>query len=337
MDGPAAESASSPSSVAPGDITVGPEGDLWFPELGTNRIGTITMTGLLFRELTVPGAAALGRVIAAGPDRKVWVLGYGLDARVHVWEADTSGVVQEIALLGDSPAPGVGFLPAGITAGPDGNMWVSNFAEILRVSPAGQVRRFPVDAYAIANSITAGADGNLWFVDSIGPFAARRQGLCRITPDGAIDRVLYEAKRQGTSWPSSIVTGADGNLWFADNGYSEVVRVTTNPVSKTVYPLVGPSELAAGPDGNIWVTIPGRRTVARLTSTGLLTEFELPTSRSIPSGIVAALDGNLWFTETDNGVIGRITPDGVITEFAIGSVPRIQIHSSRVSRVVGSR
>ncbi len=158
-----------------------------------------------------------------------------------------------------------------------------------------------------------------------------------MTLDGAIDRVLYRQERQGTSWPSSIVTGPDGNLWFADSGYSEVVRVTANPVSSTVYPLVGPSELAAGPDGNIWVTVPGRRTVARLTSTGLLTEFELPTSRSNPSGIVAAPDGNLWFTETENGVIGRITPDGVITEFAIGSVPRIPIHPSRISRVVGSR
>lgn len=136
---------------------------------------------------------------------------------------------------------------------------------------------------------------------------------------------------------SRRITGPDGSHWFADNGYSEIVRVTVNPLARTVFPFVGPSELAAGPDGNIWITAYGRRTIARLTPAGAVTEFELPTPRSNPFGIVAGPDGNIWFTEPDSGAIGRIRPEGIVTEFAIGPARRFPVHSPRSPRTVGSR
>lgn len=332
MDRQAPSSLSSPESINPGDITVGSDNNLWFVEMGTNRVGRMTTTGEV-EEFTIPDAAALGRVIAPGPDGKIWVLGSGLDGRVHVWAVDDSGLSIEIAPLGDN----TGFLPTGITTGPDGNVWISKLFAIARVSPAGQVTEFPIASGAFATSITAGPDAHLWYVTSIGPFVARRQGLSRITTDGVIEDVLYVGNHQGTSAPSSIITSPDGSLWFADNGYSEIARVTVNPVARIVFPFVGPSELAAGPDGNIWITAFGRNTIARLTPAGALTEFGLPTSRSNPFGIVAGPDGNLWFTEPDSGAIGRITPEGVVTEFAIGPAPRFPIHSSRVPRSVGNR
>jgi virginiamycin B lyase len=329
-------SVSSLESINPGDITVGPDRNLWFPETGTNRIGRITTMGDV-KEFTIPDAAALGRVIAPGPDGKIWVLGSGLDGRVHVWAVDTSGLSVEIASLGDNPALGTGFLPAGITAGPDGNAWISKLSSIARVSPAGQVTEFSIGGDAIPTSITVGPDAHLWFLDTIGLFVARRQGLSRITTDGAIEQVLLEQNRQGVSTPSSIITGPDGSLWFADNGYSEIARVTVNPLARTVFPFVGPSELAAGPDGNIWITAYGRRSIARMTPAGELTEFELPLPRSNPLGIVAGPDGNIWFTEPDSSAVGRITPEGVVTEFAIGPARRFPVHSPRSPRSVGSR
>jgi streptogramin lyase len=158
-----------------------------------------------------------------------------------------------------------------------------------------------------------------------------------MTTDGKIEQVLLEQNRQGVSMPSSIITGPDGSLWYADNGYSEIARVTVNPLARTVFPFVGPSELAAGPDGNIWVTAFGRRIIARLTPAGAFTEFELPTPRSNPFGIVAGPDGNLWFTEPDSGGIGRITPEGVVTEFAIGEAARFPVRSTRSPRSIRNR
>ena len=336
LDGQETASVSFAGPIRPGDITVGSDRHLWFPEMGTNRIGRITTAGDL-AEFTIPDAAALGRAIAPGPDGKIWVVGSGLDGRVHVWAVDASGSSVAIAPLGDNPSLGIGFLPSGLAAGPDGNVWISKSSAIARVSPAGQVAEFSIGGDLIPGSITAGPDAHLWFVGSAGPFVARRQGLDRVTTDGAIEEILFVQNRQGVSAPSSIITGPDGNLWYADNGYSEITRVTLDPLARTIFPFVGPTELAAGPDGNIWITAYGRRIIARLTPAGVFAEFELPTPRSNPFGIVAGPDGNLWFTEPDSGGIGRITPDGAVTEFAIGPAARFPVGSSRSPRTIGNR
>lgn len=324
---------SSAESISPGDITVGADRSLWFPETGTNRIGRITTAGEV-AEFTISDADALGRAIAPGPDGKIWVLGSGLDEQVHVWAVDTSGRSDEIALLGGNFLS-VGSLPTGITAGPDGDVWITGFDSIVRVSPAGHVTEFP-SGDGFPTTITVGPDARLWFVESFGPFVARRQGLGRIATDGTIEQVLLES-RQAVSMPSSIITGPDGNLWFADNGYSEIVRVTVNPVARTDFPFVGPTELAAGPDGNIWITSFGRGIIARMIPGGALTEFDLPAPLSNPLGIVAGPDGNLWFTEPNSGTIARITPEGVVTAFAIRPAPRFPIRSTRIPRSVGPR
>jgi streptogramin lyase len=321
--------------IRPGDIAVGSDRNLWFPETGTNRVGRMTTAGDV-KEFTIPDAAALGRAIALGPAAEIWVLGSGLDGLVHLWAVDASGRSVAIASLGDNPSLGIGFLPSGIAAGPDGNMWISKLSSIARVSPAGQVSEFALDSGAVPTAITAGPDGDLWFVLSIGPFVARRQGLSRISTDGSIEQVLFEQDRQGSA-PTSIIAGPDGNIWYADNGYSEIARVAVSPPAKTVFPFVGPSALAAGPDGNIWITAFDRRVIARLTPSGAFTEFDLPTPRSNPSGIVAGPDGNLWFTEPDLGGIGRITTEGAVTEFAIGEAARFPVRSTRSPRSVGNR
>jgi streptogramin lyase len=82
----------------------------------------------------------------------------------------------EIASLGDNPSLGTGFLPTGIAAGPDENVWISKLSAIARVSPAGQVTEVSIGGDAIPTSITVGPGAHLWFVDTIGPFVARRQG-----------------------------------------------------------------------------------------------------------------------------------------------------------------
>jgi streptogramin lyase len=336
VDRQEASSVSSAESITPGDIAVGPDRNLWFPETGTNRVGRIT-TGGDVREFTIPDAAALGRVIVAGPDGKVWVSGSGLDGQVHIWAVETSGSSVAIAPLGDNPFLGIGFLPSGLAAGRDGNVWIARLFSITRVSPAGQVTEFLIDGNTIPTAITAGPDAHLWFVGSSGPFVLRRQELRRMSTDGAIEVVPVPQNQRSVSAPSSIITGPDGNLWYADNGYSEIARVTFDPLARTVFPFAGPTKLAAGPDGNIWVTAYGRSLIARLTPAGVFTEFELPTPRSNPFGIVAGPDGNLWFTEPDSGGIGRITPGGVVTEFAIGPAARFPVGSSRFPRAIGSR
>ena len=55
-----------------------------------------------------------------------------------------------------------------------------------------------------------------------------------------------------------------------------------------------------------------------MSSAQAITEFDIPSPKTFPSGICGGPDGNVWFSEGGNK-IGRITPSGTITEFTAGS------------------
>ncbi len=122
------------------------------------------------------------------------------------------------------------------------------------------------------------------------------------------------------SGPQSIVAGADGNLWFTEEGRESLVnqigRITpagavTEFSIPTAYSF--PWSIAAGPDGNLWFTEDKEgypSNIGRITTAGVVTLFPIPAF--FAGGIAAGPDGNLWFTEGANQ-IGRITTAGVIT------------------------
>src|ERR1700681_2777349 len=59
-----------------------------------------------------------------------------------------------------------------------------------------------------------------------------------------------------------------------------------------------PRGIAAGPDGNLWFTEENLNKVAKVTTSGVFTEYVIPTANSGPYDIATGPDGNLWFTET---------------------------------------
>jgi streptogramin lyase len=48
--------------------------------------------------------------------------------------------------------------------------------------------------------------------------------------------------------------------------------------------------------------------VAGGASTGIITEYQIPTRHALSGGLAAGPDGNLWFTENDSNRIGKISP-----------------------------
>ena len=94
--------------------------------------------------------------------------------------------------------------PAGITSGPDGNLWFTQFTSgrIGKVDTAGKITEFPIPTDRPGPfDITTGPDGNLWFTE----FSANKVG--RITPAGEITEFPLPAK----TGPYGITSGADGN------------------------------------------------------------------------------------------------------------------------------
>jgi streptogramin lyase len=218
------------------------------------------------------------------------------------------------------PTPGAG--PFGITAGPDGSLWFTEFNvnsnRIGRVTTAGVITDYSIPSSSGTESagIVTGSDGNLWFTLAdfdLGEAAA----IGRITPAGAITEFPLSNPLSG---PAGIAAGSDGNLWFTEaniNG-NKIGRITlAGVITEFPIPTQGyPTGIAAGPDANLWFTHYANK-IGRITTGGIITEFSIPTPASQPSGITAGPDGNLWFTEFAVNKIGRITTGGIITEFSI--------------------
>jgi streptogramin lyase len=124
-----------------------------------------------------------------------------------------------------------------------------------------------------------------------------------------------------SAFPSGIVAGPDGNLWFTEQTKNAVAKVTTSGVV-TEYPIPNsvnatPFGIALGPDGNLWFTENSANKIGRITIEGIITGYPIPTAASDPLDIAAGPDGNLWFTEGKANNVARVTTAGVITEFPI--------------------
>jgi streptogramin lyase len=151
------------------------------------------------------------------------------------------------------PVPGVTGTMKGITTGPDGNLWFTDYAgnNIGRMTLGGAVTLFPIPT---PNSqpvlITASPDGNLWFTECHG------NNIGRITTGGVItEYAVYSA----SSCPTGITSGPDGNIWFteptASRGGGKYGKIGHTPISAdTEYDVYNaPPGITVGSDGNIWV------------------------------------------------------------------------------------
>ena len=200
-----------------------------------------------------------------------------------------------------SPTAGRRF---GITAGPDGNLWFTNFdaRKIGRVTPAGAITEYPAGAGTTDGSpygITAGPDGNLWFTD----YGAHKIG--RITPAGVITE--YPAGT-GTSYGSvsGIATGPDGNLWFTDSLARNIGRVTTDS------PAPATGNLLRNPGAEFGMPAPSDAVTAPVLGWAAMPNFTTVAS-SAPASLPPAPSGGALFAAGPNDAFSQAIQDVAVS------------------------
>src|SRR6266567_1025363 len=237
-------------SNAAGTIAAGPDGALWFTEPSARKIGRIT-TGGAITEYFIPSLAQPGS-IAAGSDGALW---FTENNAQRIGRITTAGMVTEFSV---PSLNSTGALQ--ITAGPDGNLWFTDFLDpcpggpkIGRITTAGVVTEYPLPTcVGGGGSITAGPDGALWYT-TFDPAI-----IGRITTSGVITE--YPLGTIGAV-PFDLVAGPDGALWFLlsdfEGDFLALERVTTAGVfTQYTLPLslnAGNAALAAGPDNALWL------------------------------------------------------------------------------------
>jgi streptogramin lyase len=195
--GTIAEFPTPTADSVPVSITTGGDGNLWFTESAVNQIGVITTAGKFPHEYPIPAGLTGVSIAAAGTGYQngdvVTVVQSGASggtlARLQV---NGSGAVTAITItsigtgysvannLSTTGGHGTGltvnvgatantFDPAGITLGPDGNVWFTAYDanNIIEVTPAGQFTAYGVPVVGNPESITEGPDGNIWYTDNL--------------------------------------------------------------------------------------------------------------------------------------------------------------------------
>ncbi|MBN1289733.1 MAG: hypothetical protein JXA49_08880 [Actinobacteria bacterium] len=270
----------------PYSIAAGPDGNIWFTEPGSNKIGKVTLTGE-FTEYEIPTPYCDPMDITAGPDGSLWFTEFNSS---KICKVTVSGEFTEYNTLTPDCSPWA------ITAGPDGNIWFSQFGnKIGKVTPTGGFTDYTVlTGPDTPRSITAGPDGNIWFTADL------YNKIGRLTPSGAYAEFGIPTQN---CQPRDITAGPDGNLWFTETHGYRIGKITPDgEITEYLLPpsMSFPNHITSGQDGNIWFSCGNDEIgfkMGKATTSGEFTEYPIRYSENLFPDVTTGPDGNIWFTD----------------------------------------
>jgi streptogramin lyase len=201
------------------------------------------------------GATAMTR----GPDGDIWV---GVAGKlVKFPPADpTNSTVYTFT----------GLLPKGLTASPDGTLWVSdgsNGGQLLNVKTDGTPVHDPYPTGGSPQFLSTAPSGQVTVSLPINS----PQQIGQLVPGGSLTTI----DRPIPADPFGVAFGADGAFWVAMFAGNRLDRVTTDGqlTSLTGFPDVsgqGPRQITAGPNNTLWATLdnpaePGNSQIAKIS------------------------------------------------------------------------
>ncbi len=279
-------------------ITTGPDGLLWFTDVGTSRgIGRISTAG--DRVPPLPVTADPFDVMTASDGNVYWSEGNKVTRRrpngfleSRTAETTTFGLTEINGNFHFATATSAGGYANLVCHFASPNNWPASSMNCS--GPSGPVGSGFTDLVTLPNS-------HVWMP------SYTEGSVRRWIPGNPFTKYDLAVG----SHPFRMALGPDGNLWTTDFTGSAIYRVTTAG-TWTRFPLPAdrrPSDIVAGPDGALWFTQLAGNLIGRMTTDGVLTEFPIPTPDSQPRGITVGPDGALWFTEEKAGKIARLTLD----------------------------
>ncbi len=272
----------------PSRIVAGPDGALWFTQALGNKIGRITVDGVI-TEFPIPTANSYPVDIALGSDGALW---FTQRDKNRIGRITTSGTITEFAV--PTPMSAV----TNIAAGPDGALWFTQTLgnKIGRITTSGVITEYPVPTPNSApGAITPTMDG-LWFSME----QAGKAGYIK-TATG----MIFEYPLPSIGSPNGIVIGPDDKPWIAAGG--RLLQVTPFVVTQHQIGNAGPFGILAGPDGAIWYTDTSYNRIGRFEiGTKAHRIVDTTVEINVPSGIAVGPDGNIWITQAGANKISRI-------------------------------
>lgn len=246
------------------------------------------------------------------------------DDSVLRYDGTTGDFIDEFVSAGSG---GLNEPGAGITFGPDGNLYVisSNTDEVLRYD--GTTGAF-IDVFAsgeeldIPDDITFGPDENLYVSSFRGDEVLRYNGTTGVLID-------VFASGEELDGAQGITFGLDGNLYVSSGNTDEVLRYDSTTgafidVFASGEGLNIPNDITFGIDGNLYVSSFGSDEVLRYDGgTGAFIDEFVPAGSGgldRPSGLIFGPDDNLYVASRRSNEVLRYdgTTGAFIDAFAAG-------------------
>ncbi len=310
------------SDSLPVGITTGRGGDLWFTEQVSNKIGEINPRTDAIREFTIPTPRSFPGAIIAGSDGNLWfteqLSTFGQEGPLFAGKLGEinprTHTIQEFLLPSGTPTA--------LTSGPRGTVWFTANAadgtEIGRINLKTHVIQefsLPVPAGSYVPEITTDARHNLDFAGVSIVSTSESSILGEFNPRTLTAR--FDPNLSGI--PSSLTTGADGNLWFTQTPSAYATNsdlVSLSPWTKRTqtFPLSSRDPLVSAvmtqtQDHNFWITANNESNIWQFNPrTHAVSEFPLPTNGT--QGITAGTGRQLWITQAQISYFRGISPDG---------------------------
>jgi streptogramin lyase len=280
----------------PAGIALGSDGNIWFTELKSSKIGQLNQSAKVSETVT-PTAKAAPNGIASGPNGLVWFT-----------ETNVAKIGQ-IALTGptftDYQLPNLAARPVGIALGSDGNMWVTDpgTSSIWRIDQRGNATSCKLTANSQPLGITNGPDGALWFTEP------GTNSIGRLPVSG---RCLFLAEFKiptANAGPAGIVAGTDNAIWFTEQKSLKLGRIAVTGQVTNEYPLAGaksPDAILEGIDGNFYFTDTLGDQIGQFKVKNLNVKFfAVPTANARPTAMTLGPDSEMYFTETGSDHLGQ--------------------------------
>jgi virginiamycin B lyase len=138
-------------------IVAGTDGNLWFTEQSADKIGCISPSTGKVVEYNALSSYSSTSSIAIGADGNIWF--NEADGKIGNLSPSTDKTTEY-----DIPNGSDIF---NITSGTDDDLWFTQFGEIGKISPTGNITEYSAPILRSSpGGITAGPDGNLWVTNS---------------------------------------------------------------------------------------------------------------------------------------------------------------------------
>ncbi len=285
--------AEASTGIPPYGISVDPDGFVYWAA-GTH-IG-----------FSVAGVPTLINVVGA---TDLQAMARGVDA---FWVVDTTGnKVWKVPFTGATPTavviPTSNSQPKGITIGPDGAVWFTEFngGRIGRIDALGALYEYIIETFPPVPvwplGIVTGSDRALWFTEY------NNNKIGRLTT--AYNLTEYPIP-SASAYPVGIAASRD-TIAFTEPGTNKigVIALGFSTVHEYDIPTAGstPQQIVWGQDYAFWFAEYNGGNIGRMTTSGTFTEYSIPTAGSQPRDITVGPLGGILVAESGIARFGTLS------------------------------